>query len=340
MDKKSPKGDFFVMIELMIRVIIKIKGVIMKNFYLIYGMDKGFIQKKVTEIVEKLNLKNIVKYSLEDTEIDVIIEDAQTVSLFDSQKILILENASIFSALGDTKKSERLLEYIEHFNSSTYIIFTLETEKIDNRKKITKKIETLGKIIEVKKIEEKDVRTYVKNKIIDHGCMIEEKTLDYLVSLLGNDYDNLENEVEKLLLLEKKEITKEDVSDLIIPNMEEDIFELLESIVHQDKTKSIQLYNSFVERNEDMIRIIYLLASKYRFMLQVRLFSEKGYMESEIASILKIHPYRVKMTLKDAYQYEEEKLIQIIQNLAYLDRDIKLGRIDKNFGLEMFLLKI
>lgn len=312
----------------------------MKNFYLIYGMDRGLIQKKVNEIIEKLKIENIVKYSLEDTEIDVVLEDAQTISLFDSQKILVLENSSIFSTLGDTKKSDRLLEYMEHFNSSTYIIFTLEIEKIDNRKKITKKIENLGKIIEVKKIEEKDVRTYVKNKIIDHGCIIDEKTLNYLVSLLGNDYDNLENEIEKLLLLEKKEITKEDVSSLIIPNMEEDIFELIESIVRKDKTKSMQLYNSFVERNEDMIRIIYLLASKYRLMLQVRLFSEKGYMENEIASILKIHPYRAKMILKDAYQYEEEKLIQIIQTLAYLDRDIKLGLIDKNFGLEMFLLKI
>ena len=75
-------------------------------------------------------------------------------------------------------------------------------------------------------------------------------------------------------------------------------------------------------------------------MLQVRLLSDRGYLESDIAKTMQIHPYRAKMVLREAYKYELSNLIKILKELDYLDRDIKLGNVDKNLALEVFLLKI
>ena len=79
-----------------------------------------------------------------------------------------------------------------------------------------------------------------------------------------------------------------------------------------------------------------MLASQFRLMLQVKLMYKKGYSEKDMASTLAVHPYRVKLALSS--NYDENELIKSIKKLYQLDFDIKTGKIDKNFGFELFLL--
>ena len=314
----------------------------MSNFYLIYGIDNGLIKNKEKEILKKINISLINKYDLEVSPVDVILEDALTMNLFADKKVIIIENAYIFGSSSDQKISDRFLEYFNTFNSSTYIIFELNADKVDSRKKITKKISEIGKVFEVKKLETNDLFQIIEKRLKDNNYTISTELINYLVSLLNDNYENVNNELDKIFLLSKedKNITKEDLDGLIIPSLDDDIFSLIDAITNKDKNKSIKLYQEFINRNEDMIKIIYLLASKYRLMLQVRLLSDRGYLESDIAKTMQIHPYRAKMVLREAYKYELSNLIKILKELDYLDRDIKLGNVDKNLALEVFLLKI
>lgn len=314
----------------------------MSNFYLIYGIDNGLIKNKEKEILKKINISLINKYDLEVSPVDVILEDALTMNLFADKKVIIIENAYIFGSSSDQKISDRFLEYFNTFNSSTYIIFELNADKVDSRKKITKKISEIGKVFEVKKLETNDLFQIIEKRFKDNNYTISTELINYLVSLLNDNYENVNNELDKIFLLSKedKNITKEDLDGLIIPSLDDDIFSLIDAITNKDKNKSIKLYQEFINRNEDMIKIIYLLASKYRLMLQVRLLSDRGYLESDIAKTMQIHPYRAKMVLREAYKYELSNLIKILKELDYLDRDIKLGNVDKNLALEVFLLKI
>lgn len=314
----------------------------MSNFYLIYGIDNGLIKNKEKEILKEINISLINKYDLEVSPVDVILEDALTMNLFADKKVIIIENAYIFGSSSDQKISDRFLEYFNTFNSSTYIIFELNVDKVDSRKKITKKISEIGKVFEVKKLETNDLFQIIEKKFKDNNYTISTELINYLVSLLNDNYENINNELDKIFLLgkEDKNITKEDLDGLIIPSLDDDIFSLIDAITNKDKNKSIKLYQEFINRNEDMIKIIYLLASKYRLMLQVRLLSDRGYLESDIAKTMQIHPYRAKMVLREAYKYELGNLIKILKELDYLDRDIKLGNVDKNLALEVFLLKI
>lgn len=314
----------------------------MSNFYLIYGIDNGLIKNKEKEILKKINISLINKYDLEVSPVDVILEDALTMNLFADKKVIIIENAYIFGSSSDQKISDRFLEYFNTFNSSTYIIFELNVDKVDSRKKITKKISEIGKVFEVKKLETNDLFQIIEKRFKDNNYTISTELINYLVSLLNDNYENINNELDKIFLLgkEDKNITKEDLDGLIIPSLDDDIFSLIDAITNKDKNKSIKLYQEFINRNEDMIKIIYLLASKYRLMLQVRLLSDRGYLESDIAKTMQIHPYRAKMVLREAYKYELGNLIKILKELDYLDKDIKLGNVDKNLALEVFLLKI
>ena len=111
--------------------------------YLIYGLDSYLIKKEIDKIKKskKISDLSISKYDLENTLIEEVIDDATTVSLFDEEKMIICDNAYMFTA--STKKTieqnVKVLEnYIENTNNLCTIIFVVNYEKLDERKKIVK----------------------------------------------------------------------------------------------------------------------------------------------------------------------------------------------------------
>ena len=106
--------------------------------YLLYGQEQFLIDKEVKNIISKSNIEeiNISKYDLEFNTIKEILEDANTISLFDNNKLIIVENAFIFSRTSSKKIDDidLLEEYLKNSNQNTIIIFIDNQEKIDNVK--------------------------------------------------------------------------------------------------------------------------------------------------------------------------------------------------------------
>ncbi len=67
--------------------------------YLLYGSENYLIEKELKNIINKLNIEeiNISKYDLEENTIKEILENANTISLFSNNKLIIVDNAFIFS---------------------------------------------------------------------------------------------------------------------------------------------------------------------------------------------------------------------------------------------------
>lgn len=63
-----------------------------------------------------------------------------------------------------------------------------------------------------------------------------------------------------------------------------------------------------------------------------------GNNESEIADIMKIHPYRVKLALENRRRISLDAIMQEIENLYQLDLAIKSSKVDRFYAFEMFLL--
>ena len=120
--------------------------------------------------------------------------------------------------------------------------------------------------------------------------------------------------------------------------MEDEIFDLTDAIILHNTKKSLALLNEFVNRNYDEIQIILLLANQFHFLFQVKRLINKNKSESEIAKILEVNPYRVKYSVKKIYSYSEGMILENIKKLAKIDHDIKLGKMDKNLALKLFIL--
>lgn len=309
----------------------------MENFYVLYGLNKGLIKTELEKLLKKFKNCDLIKYDMSTTEIENIIEDARTVSLFGQKKVIILEDSFFLGTNKNIDNLKLLEDYIEHYNPDSYLIFICNLEKIDTRKKINKLL-SKHKVMELNTLNETDLSHFVQEYLKKDGYKIED--IPFFLKRAGTNLSNIQNELDKLemLTIEKKVITNDDVNKVTTKVVEEEIFTLTDAIILKDTKKALHLLDEFLNLNYDEIQIIMLLFSQFHFLFQVKRLLNKNKTAEEIAKILEVNPYRVKYTIKKLYTYTEDEILGYIKRLAKMDHDIKLGLIQKNLALRLFIL--
>ena len=304
--------------------------------YLFYGLKEYRINEHIKKLCKDIDEININKYDLNNTNIKDILEDAKTISMFGDKKIVIIDNALMFSG-SSSLDSEEVENYLNNINENTILIFIIHNEKIDSRKKICKLINKVGKVIEYN--EEENPISLAKSLLKDYD--IDSNILNFLINRVGNNPLIIKKEIEKIKIYkdEDKKITKEDILNLTVKKVEVDIFKLIDSIVKKDKENALEIYNEMLKINEEPLKIIIILANQFRIMYQSKELLKKGYTEKDIASILKIHPYRVKLAIQNGRSYSSKTLLKYLNDLADIDIGIKTGKLNKDLALELFILK-
>lgn len=303
------------------------------------------INKELNSIIETSNIikDNIIRYNLDEVNVSVALEEASTVSMFDSKKMIICDGCSFLT--GENKKElnhdiDSLIRYINNPFDDVYLIFVVPKEKLDDRKKIVKELKKVSKVIECKKQESYNLNNYLENYIKEKGYKIDRKSIDEIINIAGSNLENLISEIDKIILYkdDDKNILLDDVKNIVFKNIEDNVFMLTNSIMNKDTKSIIKIYKDLLLMGEEPIKLIVLIANQLRLILQVKLMIKNGYKEREMASIIGEHPYRVKLAISSSFTINELK--KYLSDLHDLDYNIKTGRVDKNFGLEMFLLSI
>ena len=301
--------------------------------YLLYGLNDFEIDSEIKKLTKDYDKMNISKYDLTETDIKEVINDAETFSMFADNKVVIAENAIMFTSSG--ANTEIIENYLKHINPHTILIFTVNAEKVDERKKITKLIKKNYKLISFN--EASSPSAFVKRQL--SGYNITSSVIAFLIDRVGSNPLILENEINKIKAYkDDKTITKEDIVKLTNKNQEIDIFKLIDDIVEKNKDEALAIYHEMLKVGEEPLKIIILLATQFRLMYQSKELAKKGYSEKNIADTLKVHPYRVKLALQKGRKYKSETLLNYLLTLANIDIAIKTGKTDKNLALELFLL--
>ncbi len=312
----------------------------MNNVYLIYGNDYGLIKREIDKI--KKNVNDVAKYDLSINKIDDLLDDASCMSLLDNKKVLIGENALFLTTSINNINHD--LDYLSNYLNDTshdnIVILTVITDKLDERKKIVKLIKQTSKVINKSFIEDKNLPNFVIEEFKLEGYTIDFKTANYFVNYVGKNVDILISEIEKMIVYKENDklVTIKDINDISCKGFKDNVFDLTDGIMKRDYKKIYECYKDLIILGEEPIKIIALLANQFLLTYQVKLLNSNGKSSKEIADVLKVHPYRVKLTLETDYLIYE--LESILKKLHELDYDIKSGKLDKKVGLENFLLNI
>lgn len=307
------------------------------NTYLIVTNDKITLDEKIKELNKK-NDAEVVYYDLLETNIERLIEDLDTINFLSNKKIVVGTNAFFLSSDRTKSSVEHNLELFEKYldNQSPDNILILVTDNIDKRKKITsntlKKVELIEEITDINSLIKKHLENYE----------MDNMAINKLMEYCRNDNERIFNELEKLKLykIDDKRITARDVEEIVTPTLDDNIFHFIDSILSGNKEYAFKLYHNFILHGEQIVPMIILIANKIRLMYQVKVLASKGNSDKNIASLLKVHEYPVKLAREAGYKYSETRLLDLLEKLAKLDLDIKSGETLGEVEFETLLASI
>lgn len=313
----------------------------MKNFYLLYSGDGAILNKEINDLEKKLDISDndIIYYNIDD--IDGIINEASTIGMFSLNKFIIINMDSYFKDKKDIPNINLLENYFDSYNSNSYLVFVCNSDSIDSRKKIVNLIKKYGV---VKKLEANDnyLNDYVNNYLKDNGYKINNGDVIYFINRVGNNINNVTNELDKLMLykINDKIINRNDIDLLTVENIDDSIYDLVNCILKNDNEKAIKLYNNFIDNGMDVNQIVAIIAAQIRLLYQVKRLYNSGKSNDEIAKILEFKSvYRVKYLLSDSYYYSESDLVKYLSKLADIDNAIKTSNGDGNMLMQLFIVK-
>lgn len=313
----------------------------MKNFYLLYSSDGAILNKEINDLEKKLDISDndIIYYNIDD--IDGIINEASTIGMFSLNKFIIINMDSYFKDKKDISNINLLENYFDSYNSNSYLVFVCNSDSIDSRKKIVNLIKKYGI---VKKLEANDnyLNDYVNNYLKDNGYKINNGDVVYFINRVGNNINNVTNELDKLMLykINDKIINRNDIDLLTVENIDDSIYDLVNCILKNDNEKAIKLYNNFINNGMDVNQIVAIIAAQIRLLYQVKRLYNSGKSNDEIAKILEFKSvYRVKYLLSDSYYYSESDLVKYLSKLADIDNAIKTSNGDGNMLMQLFIVK-
>lgn len=307
--------------------------------YVLYGTQDYLIDKKIKELTKNIDKLEIDEFDLENNTIKQIIDAASTFSLFSPNKTIIVRNSFVFSSNKkgiDDKDITLLQKYIENPNENTTIIFVVSNEKLDARKKIVTLVKKNGTVLEFNEI--KNINSLINDMIKPYKININQ--INLLINRVGDNLYILENEIEKLKTYKNDDllITNDDIINVINKSVNTDIFHLIDSIINKNMDEALECYYELIKIGEEPIKILVLLANQFRLMYQVKELSKKGYRIFDIMDLLEQKQYPIQKAIQKGYNYDSKMLLEYLDKLAILDIGIKNGKIDKNTGLELFIL--
>lgn len=282
---------------------------------------------------EKESKKEIVTIQADITEPKTIIDTIHSPNLFFSARTIILKRT--YKNKQKDLFLEKLLKSLETNQSEDIIIFW-EDQKVKSNTKYYKFFKKDNSIEEKEALNKRTFITWLKEEIKENNIEIDTIAQKELAQRTNYDPERCSNELKKLSLITNK-ITIDDIQKNIADTLEKDIWNLIDSINNQERTKSISILERLQKQRVDPNYTISMLARNLRLITLTKYLLQKNTTYKEISSTLKIPPFTLPSLAEASKGYTDEKIKKIYTKLANLDFQIKKGIIDGNLGLTLIL---
>lgn len=328
----------------------KIKNKESSPIYLIWGTELYLAEDAIKTITSLLSPDekdfNLSVHNLDEISIQEVIEDAETMPFLGDRRVVVMKNAAFLTAAKEKTKIEHdykvFEQYIQNPAEYTTLVIVVPYEKLDERKKIVKQLKTQAEVIQVSQLSNDTAEKWLQQEAAASGVAIDREAVELLLARLGTKMSILAKEMEKMALFvgENGVISKETVDSLVARTLEDDVFGLVDHVVHKRTEQALRSFYDLMKQNQEPIQIHALITRQFRIINGVKELSKKGYGEKQIASSLKLHPYAVKLASKHANRFDEAFLRNCLNDFAETDYKLKTGQMDKTLLLELEIVKL
>lgn len=249
-----------------------------------------------------------------------ILDSARMSSLFAARRAVVVRGAE-----GIKGDPQDLDAYLDDPNPDVTLIFL--AAKPDGRKVAWKRLIEKASVVKAEPLKGRSLRAYVTTELRKRGLQLRDEALEELLERVGQDLRRLMGEIEKLEAFSdgKAPLTAETVAAVLGRGLAPPLYRLGDALSARRAAEVLSLSETLLEEGESALLI---LAALYRALRQVRgaraIGGGRG-QRQDLASRLRIPPFKVDDVLAAVRLWPEADLRRGIAAFGRADRLLKTG---------------
>jgi len=307
---------------------------------LLCGEDTFRSRQKLNEIIKKYQAKhrsglNLFWLKEEDLDLDKIKERAESASMFEEKKLIVLEDAFKSKSFQDD-----FLDYVKEKkikNNQDVIIVVFQAAKMA----ISRLKNKFNMLENFELLKGAALVNWIKKETAKRGGTINPPAAQKLAAYVGSNLWQADNEIDKLLNYNKNGLIKEEEIDLLVKaEAGLDIFKMLDALAQRDKRIALKILHEYLNQGESEIYLFTMLVYQIRNLLKLKDLAERGIPFYSLAKQSGLHPFVVKKSWSVLKNFELEYLKKIYQRLLNVEYKIKTGRLEGPVALDLLVMGI
>lgn len=326
------------------------------NIYFLYGPEGYLIEEEIRRLLNQtLSSKergfNLHLFNADEHSAQEILHAAQTIPMFSQYRLIIVRRTDQF----DEENVEVLLPYIRNPSPST--CFVMSGQTLGLWKRYQKEIERVGKMIEYSRLKGKGLVSWARKRMEEKGKFISEEAANFLIEVVGDHLQDLDNGLEKLFLSvgDKNKIELSDAEVITSEVKVSTVFDLTDAIGQQNLKKALNILEKALEsksipfkreeavskRKDDPVPLLVGMMSKHYWNLwRVKEMASSRKSLEEMGKALGMQAWNVKKLLEQGRNFSVNSLREGILKCHQADLGVKAGRGPKNLLMEKLAIDL
>ncbi len=296
-----------------------IKNIIKFNFILIYGENVGLkevLKKNIISLYKDIEIINLYEEDISKNK-DVIINEVKNVSLFASNKLIIINQIN-----------ERILPDIEYlFENKGDVKIVLMADLLDKRSKIRNIFEKGTDLAIIPCYHDNDItlRKIIQTELKDYKNL-NSNTINMILNFSNSNRKTIINNLEKIKSYYEKKILSEESLEKLLNSDRNELFEnIRDAALDGNKVRLNGLLNNYAFANEDAY--LYLNSINFRLIKLLDIHNHNKSLNDLSLTISKFKPpifWKDKpVLLKLLQKWDKQRVISALRYLGEIEKEIK-----------------
>jgi DNA polymerase III subunit delta len=265
-----------------------------------------------------------------------IAQAARTLPMMAKRRLILVRDADEMKA----DELAGLMTYVSDPAPETCLVFV--GEKVDQRMKFFSAFKKHGVLVKLDPLYERQLPDFVRGEARARGVTIAPDALTMIVAEIGAELGQLADAVERLAMFagERKQITADDVDQVVATTRQRSVFELANAVGAGDRAQALAMLSSMLGARESGVRIVAMLARHLRQLWITSELLERTRDKFEIASALGIPPFFADDIIRQARTLDGERAKRMHAALFEADKKLKSSRLEDARLLEALILDL
>ena len=316
--------------------------------YLFCG-NEAYLKKFYSDtLVDKAVGKDFFDFNFQSfegkgLEMKDVVDAAIMMPLMSERRAVLVRDAKL-EGMNDGELTV-LKDYLENPSESTVLVFlqTADDFSLDKAKKVAELIKKQGAVCLLNKRSGNDLIKPLISSASKQGCVLTPDGANYLVSVVGDDFNVLINELSKVChYAAGGEITKKHIDEVAVKSDEAKIYDLTKFLLMKNFDKAYEVLNILLKQKTEPEFILGTIIGAYvdMYRAKVSLACGKGAEELSDAFAYGRRAFALKNGARDSSRIDIDTLRKCIDELSRADMRLKTSRDNPSIILEQLMVRL